>query len=442
MTLDERHTAELRRVLAQMEAGAPLAPDLEENRIVAPVPGKTLKPAAFALGMAVVLAVFVPLALIPDRPPVQSGGPGTSPPAGPMTTLADPEPTTTLGPSNGPTAAGPWDVTETPARIDALTVHEDRFYAITGGAVLASEDGVSWTTVGTLPEEAVVLELVSHDGILVGHGGTVVDAPTGRDWTDTVWISTDGGTTWSPTLVGERVRRVASTPFGLVATGWVDLDPVGAQLPRAAALWTSSDGIDWTLAWRAEGDTDVSSTADAVVWADGLVVIGSQGPAPFDEGAGHPSDPVWERVAWTGATLADLAPAGSVNVAGFFTDVATTDLGHFALTYGFDPAAKDSSAAWQSGDGVHWTDIRVGTGWQHVSVAADGTTVVIGGDTLQSGQPRQPKVWYTVDGQTWVEMDTSMITAGLALRAVAIHDGELVVALDGPVTGFLYRLTP
>lgn len=434
-TLYESGRADLRRVLAQMEAAAPLAPDLETPTEVRPELARRGGVTGL-IGVAVVTALILPAALLwgppaeePDRVPV-----GAEPPVQPNTT-----PTTAV-------PAVEWTSTELSNFVDAVTVHEGRFYTTSAQQVLVSDDGVEWTTAGSLPAGSHIGELVSHGGNLVGRGSeTTEDTDGGKLSTPMVLTSTDDGKTWFVSMVGAPLGGVTSTPAGLVAPGFIELEPVGDQLPREAAVWTSDNGIDWTLAWQDEGDVARSSRAVDAIWDDGLVVIGWQGPANFSEGSGK-DGPEWDKVAWTAPTASALSASAPTNILGHIADHTQSSSGHFALTYSVDPSVKDSSAVWRSDDGIEWTQVDVGAGWYHTAIATEGSMIVIGGDTLGFAPEPETRIWVSTDGANWHDFDTSALPEGLRVRSVALHDGVLVVALysNDKIGGYLMstRINP
>lgn len=109
-------------------------------------------------------------------------------------------------------------------------------------AAWTSSDGGTWRRVdgGAAFEGAQIIRAIAVEGGLVAVGS----AP-GAD-AGVAWLSADG-TTWeriahSPALDRAFLWTVARTPAGLVAGGWRRADG-GFE----AALWTSPDGLAWTL---------------------------------------------------------------------------------------------------------------------------------------------------------------------------------------------------
>lgn len=386
-------------------------------------------------GLIIVLAataVIIPAALFwggpsPAEPP--DSPVAASPPISSSTTVATSIPITD------------WTSTELPAAVEAIATHKELFVAVSAGSVLSSGDGVDWSEVGRLPDNSSVNELVSYGGALVAEGSEITWGSDGdKDLDPTLWVSTDDGVTWSPTLAGESVRDLVSTPAGLVAIGQLNLPAVGDRSPTGAAAWISDNGIDWTLAWRADADVSSSSIADTAVWNDGLVVMGRQGPARFSEGeeGGEP----WHRVAWAGPTAASLTASHTPNFLGFIQDLAGSNSGQFALTYGIDPSVKESSAVWRSENGLDWGEVDLGKGWSYESIAVDGSTIVIGGHTLGASPDPEARVWYSIDGIRWSDIDTSTFPERVRMGSVVLHHGVLVVSLRHDVEnrGYLVSL--
>lgn len=81
----------------------------------------------------------------------------------------------------------------------------------------------------------------------------------------------------------------------------------------------------------------------------------------------------------------------------------------------------------------------MGVGWYHSSIATDGSTIIIAGDTLGYAPDPEVRIWYTLDGGTWTEYDTSAIPKGLRVKSVELHDGVLVAALysNDEIGGYL-----
>jgi hypothetical protein len=156
-------------------------------------------------------------------------------------------------------------------------------------AVWTSTNGFAWTRVAH--DEAVF----GGDGgqrmlsVTVGGPGLVAVGsedgdPTGSD--AAVWIS-DDGVTWSrvphdETVFGgsgnhgpkeHRMVGVTARDLGLVAVGWTGFDELGWD----EAVWTSPDGITWTLLPQASTpDNGYVKMWAVTVGASGLVAVGEE----------------------------------------------------------------------------------------------------------------------------------------------------------------------
>lgn len=104
-TLNESGRADLRRVLAQMESSAPLAPDLEMRETIDERPRPTYQAVNALVGVAVVAALILPVALFLSMVPSASDpAPVGEPPVAPSTTIdSPPVASTTSLPESGTT---------------------------------------------------------------------------------------------------------------------------------------------------------------------------------------------------------------------------------------------------------------------------------------------------------------------------------------------------
>lgn len=433
--LDERSVAELRRVLARMESSAPLAPDLET--VAAPVvaPERRRLNGIVIAGMTAlaIFAVVIPTLLFSGRQPEQA------PIASPPSTDAPTTPPTTVRLALNTE----WTAFVVDKPVDAMTVHQSRIFAVALGAVLTSADGIDWEEVGELPTHgwASARRLVSHGDYLVAAGDEILpEADGGRAAHSAVWASSDLGATWTKTLLDGFHVDLASTPEGLVIAGFVVLGQEGDHVLRQAIAWTSDDGGDWTVAWNSDDPGGTSSRADAVAWdGEGLTILGWSGPHDYHEGAGKPSGPIWDRVAWTGPRTADLTSPIAIDLRGFTQALEPP----IALTFGLDQSVKDSSAVWGSADGVAWTPIEVDPGpWSYQGVAVGGNTIVVTAYAL-GDRGSSTGVWVSTDLNNWEALDVSSLPDGVGLGPVVLHNDVLVAAGHpdaGPYGLFTTRL--
>ena len=260
-----------------------------------------------------------------------------------------------------------------------------------GSASRALGAGTSARPFGTYPGEQGrgVLQTISR---IAASGGTIVT--TGAQVSDGVvrqhfFASADGGASWR--LAPVRLPGGGQPPLGYAATrlaggpkGWV---AIGTAAPEA--LWTSTDGLSWTLAAR-------------------------HGIAPQ-----QPSDQIWVLTA--------------------------TAQGFLAAGQARGPGGRPQAVIWTSRDGVAWlrmTAAQAGlAGAQSISyAAAAGQDTVISG-TLGSGAAA---TWLSTDGgSTWTPVTVPAgRDAGTTISGLASDGSGLIVVRPGPAGGGIAYFSP
>ncbi len=224
-------------------------------------------------------------------------------------------------------------------------------------AVWVSSDGRNWSEV---PHAAVFESIgdtymwdLASDGEAVIAIGDEYDE-TGMWGQAAVWNSPDG-VTWTrfsdetEVFADAAISSITRFRSGFVAVGMVHGGLLGCT-GRSAAVWTSSDGLSWTLSSIA-ADWYFSQVTS---WNDGLMALGypCRGPAGVwtsDNGI------TWERL---------MSPA----VAEPLTETmlsSAADVGTGVLVVGGKIQPRDdlvgggrgSPIAWFTEDGSTWTDI-------------------------------------------------------------------------------------
>jgi serine/threonine protein kinase len=230
---------------------------------------------------------------------------------------------------------------------------------------------------------------------IVAAGTTIVT--TGSQASDGVvrqqfFVSADGGATWyvapmqwprgAPTA-GHVAMRVAGGPRGWLAEG-----------PRA--IWTSKNGLSWTLAaTQGIGPQLPGDNIDAVTaTADGFLAAGGAGPAGGNQAV------IWIShggTTWQRLTATQLG----LNVAG----TTPTDI-QYATSQGSDTLISDGSGVWLSTDGgTSWTQVTVpvdngaSDGISGLSFDGSGLIAVRPG-TGASGAPGAV-AYFSPNGQVW-----------------------------------------
>ena len=241
-------------------------------------------------------------------------------------------------------------------------------------AVYLSEDGTSWRKVETAePMVGQLIDVIATDDGLYAVGGV-----PGAD-AAAIWRSSDGET-WERTVDDIEhafLWSIAEGGPGLVAVGWRrDPDP-------SAAVWTSTDGIEWTLSPDPDGyelyeGTDVSEI-------DGtLVMVGSS----FTTQEGR----IWtstDGIDWTVAEAPGLEEAYPRNLVHASNGVVAVGGGQ-----------RMAGTAWFSADGIGWEafgDPLPGT-YFHSGVVHEGALLAFGATqagTLETGIQAHAMIWST-----------------------------------------------
>ena len=196
-------------------------------------------------------------------------------------------------------------------------------------AVYRSDDGLAWRMVegGDEMRGQMIDVIATTDGLFAVGGVPGADAAG-------VWRSTDGET-WERTggdIAHAFIWAIAEGGPGLVAVGWRrNPDP-------DLAVWTSPDGVDWTLSPDPEGFAGYEATD--VVDLDGtLVMVGSS----FTGEGGR----IWLSEDGTTWDVAEVA--GGMNGA-YARTVALTPAGLVAV----GGSTSMEGLAWISTDGRSW----------------------------------------------------------------------------------------
>jgi len=256
----------------------------------------------------------------------------------------------------------------------------------------------------------------------------------GRD--DTVaaaWISPNADLTWerSNSDLGEgEIRDFATVGDTLYAVGGT-----GPPIDQDAAVWTSTDGANWTPV----ADDDLLAPGDQQIWSveavDGsLVAVGYTYVVggSYDGAIWVMTDGDWTRVdpsmfAGTGHQLMKAVAGGSDGLP--FVVVGCED-----TTWRCDTETQPSDAAvWTSEDGQTWTKVDldgvdlVGEGIQRMlSLAVHEDTFVAAGMATANTGDLDAVVWTSIDGRTW-SLD---------------HRGFAVAVLGGEGDQAMRALTP
>jgi hypothetical protein len=265
---------------------------------------------------------------------------------------------------------------------------------------------------------------VSFNGQLWIIGGATTNGRENGGDSNEIWRSSDGidwtrvpttGTIFSP-RDGHSVVVFHNKLW--VIGGWDNGAGGGGTGTRFADVWSSSDGIAWTLVTAGPG-FEPRVGHDVVVFQDKLWLIGGQ------TDIGDESD-VWtspDGLTWTGVTagLSVFTPRNSHHVVVFNNELWLTGGG----------TTQGTSQAWHSPDGSSWTAVAAPFPPRllHAMAVFNNRMYVIGGTSSHdyNSSVRYQDVWSSADGSNWTQ-ETAAAGFGPRVNPVLIvHGGELWV---------------
>ena len=296
------------------------------------------------------------------------------------------------------------------------------------------------------------LTQVASSGSLVVAVGSQAGARIGRAQ---FFVSDDGGRTWA--LGTEQAAGggdpAPGHPATLIAGGqgqWAALGP--------SAIWTSRDGMAWTLA-SAQGIAPMQGGDQVNVLrrtAGGFLAVGENVP-PGDPAAAGPV--VWTSangVNWrrlgaaqlhltagdgTAGALTSAAVAGpNIVVSGVVTASAAPGAGANQRT-----VTVRSSGVWRSTDnGATWTAVTVPVG-NGATAAVTGLAATANGlVAVRPGQSRAGTgavVFTSADGAAWKFATTVTAQGGAGLTAATVDGGPAGAVITGSSAGNLLAFT-
>ncbi len=193
-------------------------------------------------------------------------------------------------------------------------------------------------------------------------------------------------------------------------------------------VWSSSNGIDWSLVTNSAPWTPRYQAGSTVFGASdypSIYIIGGVGPSK--QGCGL--DDIWrtvDGVNWT--LLNNNLPFGERCMFGF-TDFS----GKLWMVGGYGSDGTNHNDVWSSPDGITWTNVIL-----------DGEApfeAVRGNELMQFGSQMfmvgglDGEVWSTLDGSTWV-LETSTAPFGLRSEPVLVNFKEKMWVIGGTDSGY------
>jgi hypothetical protein len=222
------------------------------------------------------------------------------------------------------------------------------------------------------------------------------------------FVSQDAGKTWQlATVEGSPPTGHAPTQIAVGPDGWVAVGP--------NSIWTSKNGIDWTLSSATGMPMAAGDTINALTrTANGFLAAGGNDGKPV----------VWTSA--NGTTWQRTTP--TLNGATSITSAAGTS-NAIVIT--------SKTTAWRSTDGVNWTQVTVPqtdakNAFTGVAQIANGFVII------RPGAARSQAIAYTsATGQTWTRSATIATADGAALTLGQVSGGTTGAVLTGSADGFL-----
>jgi hypothetical protein len=371
-----------------------------------------------------VLALFAAAVLVLGACSAQIA-PSQSAPASPS---ASPQPSVAETPSAAPSepVMVGWEAASVPetrnaSGVAAIVRGGEGLIAISfdggyGSLVWTSADGRTWTDITPDGFESIgIVSVVEYDGLLVGVGrGNTIDIETEEA---AVYLSEDG-TSWrkvetAEQMVGQMIDLVA-TDDGLYAVGGVP----GAD---SAGIWHSDDGEAWE---RVGGDIEHAFLWSITEGGPGLVAVGWRRDP-------EPSAAVWTSTDGSEWTLAP-DPEGYELYEG--TDVAVVD---GTLVMVGSSLASQGGRFWTSSDGLEWTIADapgLDAAYPRTVVEAPFGLIAIGGGEEMAGA-----TWTSTDGLAWQSfgepldgafLNSALVHEGRLFVGGATQAGTLETGID------------
>ena len=293
--------------------------------------------------------------------------------------------------------------------------------------VWQTTNGTDWVEQSTRAQFSSGMHYgVEFNGQVWVVGGSAIDGTVNGFVSNAIWRSSDG-LNWSRVIASGTIfsPRTGHTVTAFNNQLWViggfdnPANDGGTSTPMND-VWSSNDGITWTLHAPAGGTVfSPRQGHDTAVFGGKLWVIGGTGAS------GDLSD-VWSSVdgtTWVQATASAAFSARSAH------RVVTFNNAMWLIAGGTVTGLND---VWSSTDGVTWTQAHpVGQSfpartWDSVQVL-NGRMYVLAGvsDTNYDTAVRYNDVWSSADGVNWRQETAAAPFAPRALATVITHNNSL-----------------
>jgi hypothetical protein len=253
-------------------------------------------------------------------------------------------------------------------------------------------------------------------------GDTVVAVGSQNTATPFFRVSSDGGLTWTTAAIGSQAGSVTGHPATIAAGGpggWVALGP--------NAIWTSTNGLAWTLisdhGLAAPGETITGLVKDS--W--GYLASGTSARS----GTGL----VWTSLnglTWRQRTAAQFGLSNTHGERVFAMTDAATDWNVTLVTGSATLDGKTCAYVWRSLDlGASWRTVVVpqthGASWSFAGLAGDAGHFIAVRPGVTAGGVPEAVVYTSDDAIDWHFATTISGLAGFTPEQVAGSTGRFVV---------------
>ena len=267
----------------------------------------------------------------------------------------------------------------------------------------------------------------------VAVGPTGIVAVGRQDSRAQAWFSADGRS-WRAAPLQESLgdgmaMAVEHGPTGYVAVGYTFALGVGVS----AAVWRSTDGLEWHLMPAAEGFE--STSLMSIAFSHGLeVVVGGTTHVDTSDAAGPTVPSAWSSRDGLNWSHAQLPFEDSADVLG----VVANANGFLAVGNGAGPQVwvSDAGDAWRLLEADAYPGAGRTAGLTGVASSGNGL-VATGYDS--DGESGWGTIWVSDNGLTWRSVAGKELFLGVGLHAVVIEPNGLVAVgqADDPARDYV-----
>jgi hypothetical protein len=249
-----------------------------------------------------------------------------------------------------------------------------------------------------------------------------VESPDGLHWTVGQTLDVSGLDTVEPPT------SMVESPAGLLAVGRGFAGTCGGP-PSVAALWTSTDGLNWS---RVTLPADFADATVATVdgGSAGFVAAGVLKDGTTQVIWTSPDGRSWRQVPLTSPVFGDFDVAGAAVFGGGYVVSGAV---HIVDGCG---ANMVTPSLWWSIDGDNWTRdalpgaVPTSSAWLTVTKINDHSLMALSSEWNETTQLSSQRIWVSQDGKVWRPVDS----ASNLLTSSICTDGKRGISLVSPGT--------